>query len=417
VSLFKRGDVWWSYFYKDGVRHQFSTGTANKRQAETIEAKQKEEVNNQRFQIVETDRQMKFGELADRFATSGSVRKHHLYHLKFLRPCFSDIPVLRLTKSLAEEFRRARKNLNPAIKEATINRDLSVLRHILYWAVDEQLLVQNPLARMKMARERRTRRQVLSVAEEQMLLGRAKNHLHTMIIAAVDTGMRRGEITSQRWEDIDFSRKLVSVTRSKTPEGESREIPLTERLLKLLLENRKDSGLIVDYKGQPVRNIKRSWTTALKNAQVRHVRFHDLRHTFNTRLMEAGVLQEIRMTLMGHSAGSKVHATYTHIELPAKRKAIWKLEQWVQDQLQQPQENNDAITETERSESRHSAVSSNETGCPQTVEEEVARRGGPGASRQAESRDRRDGRGTQGKAKAASEIRRSKEDLRGDLAS
>ena len=90
MSLFKRGGVWWGYFYKDGIRHQFSTGTANRRQAETIEAKQKEEINNQRFQIVETDRQMRFGELADRFATSGSVRKHHLYHLKFLRPCFSE---------------------------------------------------------------------------------------------------------------------------------------------------------------------------------------------------------------------------------------------------------------------------------------------------------------------------------------
>jgi hypothetical protein len=267
---------------------------------------------------------------------------------------------------------------------------------------------------MKMARERRTRRQVLSVAEEQPLLGAAKGHLRTMIIAALDTGMRRGEITSQRWEDIDFSRQLVSVTRSKTPEGESREIPLTERLLKLLLENRKESGLIVDYKGQPVRIIKRSWATALRNAKLRHVRFHDLRHTFNTRLMEAGVLQEIRMALMGHSTGSKVHAIYTHIELPAKRTAIRKLEQWVQDQQQQPQEKNDGITETERSES---GLSGSQTGCPQTVEKEIARRGGPGAGRQAQSRDRRGGRRTEGKAKAASEIRRSQENLRGDLAS
>jgi integrase len=412
VSLFKRGDVWWGYFYKDGIRHQFSTGTANKRHAETIEAKQKEEINNQRFQIVETDRHMTFGELADRFVESGSVRKHHLFHLKFLRPCFSHIQVLRLTKSLAEEFRSARKALNPTIKEATINRDLSVLRHILYWAVDEQLLAHNPLARMKMARERRTRRQVLSIAEEQMLLAHARNHLRTMIIAALDTGMRRGEITSQRWEDIDFSRKLVSVTRSKTPEGESREIPLTERLYELLLENRKDRGLIVDYKGQPIRTVKRTWATALRNAKLRPVRFHDLRHTFNTRLMEAGVLQEIRMALMGHSAGSKVHAIYTHIELPAKRIAIRKLEQWVQDQQQQPEEKNDGITETERSES-----GSGQTECPQTVEKEVARRGGPGAGRQAESRDRRGGRRAEGQAKTASEIRRSKEDLRGDLAS
>ena len=199
-----------------------------------------------------------------------------------------------------------------------------MLRHILYWGVDEQLIATNPLARMKMARERRTRRQVLSVAEEQLLLPAAKGHLYAMIIAALDTGMRRGEITSQRWEDIDFTRKVLFVTRSKTPEGESREIPLTDRLLKYLLQHRQSKGLIVSYKDEPVRIVKRSWKTALKNAQIRHVRFHDLRHTFNTRLMEAGVLQEVRMALMGHSPGSKVHATYTHIELPVKREAIRK---------------------------------------------------------------------------------------------
>jgi integrase len=273
-----------------------------------------------------------------------------------------------------------------------------VLRHILYWAVDEQLIAQNPLARLKMARERRTRRQVLSVAEEQLLLAKAKGHLRTMVIAALDTGLRRGEITGQRWEDVDFSRKLLAVTRSKTPEGESREIPLTNRLFALLLENRKETGLVVDYKGQPVRIVKRSWATALKNAQLRHVRFHDLRHTFNTRLMEAGVLQEIRMALMGHSAGSKVHATYTHIELPAKREAIRKLEQWVQYQQQQPEEKKDAITEIERSEGGTSASSRCENGCPQALEEEVASGRGLGAGRKAESRDRRSGGGTEGEA-------------------
>ena len=96
MSLFKRGSVWWSYFYEDGIRHQSSTGTSNRRQAETIEAKLKEEVTNQRFQIVKADPAMTFGELAARFIASGSVRPHHLYHLKFLLPFFSETPVLRL---------------------------------------------------------------------------------------------------------------------------------------------------------------------------------------------------------------------------------------------------------------------------------------------------------------------------------
>jgi len=257
------------------------------------------------------------------------------------------------------------------------------------------------------------------VAEEQLLLGSAKDHLRVMVIAALDTGMRRGEITSQRWEDIDFSRKLLFVTRSKTPEGESREIPLTQRLFELLLENRQAEGIIIGYKGQPVRIVKRTWKTALKNAGLRHLRFHDLRHTFNTRLMEAGVMQEIRMAVMGHSTGSKVHSTYTHIELPNKREAIRKLELWVNQQPQQlkQEQENDASTETERTESSAdpSADNGGQTGT-QTVEEKVAHRSGPGAGRQAQGRNRRGGRGDQGKETSARKVRASQEALRGELA-
>ena len=377
MSLFKRGNVWWSYFFVDGVRHQQSTETANKKQAETIESKLKEEVTARRFGLVQADPRMKFGALAARFIASGIARKHHLYHLKFLLPFFAEVPVLRLTKPMTEEFRRKRKAepiIRP-IKDATVNRDLSVLRHILYWAVDEQLLEVNPLARLKMARERRTRRPVLSPAEEQLLLKAAPPHLYAMTMAALDTGMRRGEITNQLWEDIDFPRRVLFVTRSKTPEGESREIPLTTRLFRWLSENQHDQGTVFGYNGEQVQFVKRSWKTALKNAGIRHVRFHDLRHTFNTRLMEAGVLQEIRMALMGHSAGSKVHATYTHIELPAKREAIRKLEVWVNQQHQQPetQEKNDASTERERSQTDGSKSAPGSQAGAQGVEEEDAR--------------------------------------------
>lgn len=78
VSLLKRGNVWWAYFYVDGVRHQQSTGTSNRKRAQTIEAKLREEANNSRFQLVQADPNMTFGELAVRFVSSGSVRPHHL---------------------------------------------------------------------------------------------------------------------------------------------------------------------------------------------------------------------------------------------------------------------------------------------------------------------------------------------------
>ncbi len=338
MSLWKRGNVWWTYLYRDGVRHQYSTGTSNRRQAEQIEAKLRAELNRARFGVTEADPRMKFGELAARFLASGSTRPHHIYHLNFLLSYFSETLVTQITKPMAEEYRRERRLRIPnrPVKDATVNRDLSVLRHVLYWAVDSQLLEANPLARLKLVRERRTRRQVMGVDEEVLLLATAKPHLRAMIVAALDTGMRRGEITNQRWEDIDLSRKVLFVTRSKTPEGECREIPLTDRLYTLLMEARQKEGLVFQYQDKPLRIVKRTWKTALKSAGLRPIRFHDLRHTFNTRLMEAGVLQEVRMALMGHSTGSSVHATYTHIELPVKREAIRKLEAWKINQQVQP---------------------------------------------------------------------------------
>ena len=416
MSLFKRGNVWWSYVWLDGVRHQRSTGTSSRKRAEIVDTKHKEELNNQRMGIVETDPNMTFDELAARFMASGSVRPHHIYHLRFLLPYFGELSVLRITKPMTEEFRKARHAGN-TIKDATVNRDLSVLRHVLYWAVDERLIAANPLTRMRMARERRTRRQILSVAEERLLLVACGGHLRTMVTLALDTGMRRGEITSQLWEDIDFSQKVLYVTRSKTPEGESREIPLSARLLKLLSAHRQTGGLVIQFQGRPVKIVKTTWRTALKNAGIRHVRFHDLRHTFNTRLMEAGVLQEVRMALMGHSGGSRVHATYTHIELPVKREAIAKLEEWKihQQQFTESQkEEQDAITETERSEIGRSPSTGSQAGT-QGVEEEDARGGGPGTSRQAQGRDRRSGRRDQSQAQAAPEIRRGPKDLRREL--
>jgi integrase len=273
---------------------------------------------------------MTFGALAARFIATGGPRKHHLDRLRILLPYFSDVPITEITKAMATEFRMRRKT-DAAVSDATINRDLSVVKRLLYWAVDERLLNANPLTRMRMERERKTKRSVLGLDDEQLLLGAAPQHLRRLAIAALDTGMRRGELFHQRWEDLDFGRRVLFVTRSKTPEGEAREIPLTNRLFNLLWDSREDEGFVFTYQGLRLGTIKRTWKTTLRRSGIKPFRFHDLRHTFNTRLMEAGVVQDIRKALMGHSSGGSVNSIYTHVELPAKREAIAKLEQWVHD--------------------------------------------------------------------------------------
>jgi integrase len=270
-----------------------------------------------------------------RFMGEGEMKAHHGFQIKALLPFFGDIKVASLNRNVAVQYRLWRKQ-QKRVTDATVNRALSVIRRILYWAVDESLIPANPLARLPLVRERRLKRPVMSVAEEQRVLEALPDYLKAIIITALDTGMRRGEILKQRWEDIDLNRKLLLVTRSKTAEGEAREIPLTNRLLSLLGAQQKNDGIVFTRYNEPLSWIRKGWLGALKRAKLRHFRLHDLRHTFNTRLMEAGVIQDVRMSLMGHSGGSRVHGTYTHVELPVKRKAIKRLEEWREEQPNEP---------------------------------------------------------------------------------
>jgi len=341
LSLFKRGGVFWSYLLMDGVRYSQSTGTGNRRQAELIEGRFRQELNLKRHHVAEPSPKMTFGELAAKFLAQGDAKPWHTDRLKLLLPYWSEIPIGRIHKGLAADYRKNRhaarlKEKKKQITDTTINRDLEALRHILFWAADEGFLLGNPLARMKMVPERRKPRTVLAVADENKLLAAAAAHLRQIATAALDTGMRRGEILNQRWEHIDWDRNLLSVTRSKTAGGEGREIPLTERLHSMLLEMRQESGLVFTYDENPIRSIKTAWKATIRRAGIRYLRFHDLRHTFNTRLVEAGVQQEIRKALMGHSSGEEVNAIYTHVEFPAKRTAIRKLEAWVKQQQSEP---------------------------------------------------------------------------------
>jgi integrase len=332
MTLYKRGNIYWTYVWADGTRHAKSTQTGNRRLALRIDEQYKEELALARTFPNRLQPDLTFGGLAARFLGEAGPKPHHIDRLKILLPYFADIPIGQISRAVVRDYRKYRHDKNKSLSETTVNRDLEVLRHLLFWAVEEGYLAANSLSRMPMVRERRKPRAVMPLDEEARLLSQAAPHLLSLVIAALDTGMRRGELLSERWEHIDFSRRLLFVTHSKTAGGEAREIPLTTRLYELLSAVPQKEGLVFLFKGRPLHRIKTAWAAAIRRAGIRYYRFHDLRHTFNTRLMEAGVMQEVRKALMGHSSGEDVHSIYTHVELPTKREAIRKLEAWVEAQ-------------------------------------------------------------------------------------
>lgn len=323
MTLYKRGSVYWSYVWVDGVRHATSTKTGNRRLAEQIDQRHREELRLKE-QCPDLNPDMRFAALAARFLEEGSAKEWHRDRLKVLLPYFSDVSISRISKAAVRQYRAERHHVK-AITDTTVNRDIECLRHLLYWAVDEGLIAANPIARIRLERERRKKKPVLSMDEERLLLTAASPHLRNITIVALDTGMRRGEILHQRWDDVDFARHLLYVSHSKTPEGEAREIPLTSRVFQFFQENQKHDGLIFTFQGKSIGSLKTAWKAAIRRAGIRYIRFHYLRHTFNTRLLELGVVREVRMALLGHTFGD-THECYEHVELPLKREAIRKLE-------------------------------------------------------------------------------------------
>jgi integrase len=336
VSLWRRpSGIYESHIMLDGVRYRKSTGTANKRLAEKIDRKNEEDLLAQRFQVAEHEFRptMNFAELATRFTGSGAAKAWHLDRLKIILPYFDGMEIGHINKGVVQRY-RAHRHSQRKLTETTINRDLECLRRVLYWAVDEGFLPANPLSRLKLEKPRRKKRPVMSLAEEEKLLQASAPHLRKINIIALHTGMRKGEILAQEGKDIDLERRVIVVTHSKTAGGECREIPMTQRVFALFSDGPLPEGLVFTYKGKPIRRIKTAWKTAVRRAQIRPFRFKDLRATFNSRLIEAGVIKDVRKELMGHSRNEDTNDLYSHIELPLLRDAIARLEAWRNQQIQ-----------------------------------------------------------------------------------
>ncbi len=332
MALYKRGKTYWSAIWTDGVRQLHSLETTNRRRAETIEQKLRDETLARRFQLPNLKPDMPFAELWARFLAEGDVKPHHIERANHFLGFFAEMSIGQITKNDIVRYRKLRQEAarrkGKPLSETTINRDIEVVRHLLFWAADEGFIPANPLARVRMARERRGRRPVMTVADEAKLLAASADHLRPIVAAALDSGMRRGELLNQRWEDVDFDRRAISVTHSKTPEGEHRLIPMTNRVHETLSAMRKPAGIVFTFDGEPLRRIKTAWAGALRRSGIPRCRFHDLRHTFNSRLADLGIIADVRKELMGHSRGGDVNSIYTHIELPTLRKAIALLDAW-----------------------------------------------------------------------------------------
>ena len=192
---------------------------------------------------------------------------------------------------------------------ASVNRELSLLRQIFVFAESEDFISRNPFQRAKKIISTAAevcRDRVLSADEETLLLEACRNehrrHIRPLIITALDTAARRGELLKLQWKDIDLTSGIITIAATNAKTEKMRLIGMTARVKNELaklweISPKNKADLVFGIKS----NFKRSWTSLLKSVGITDLHFHDLRHTGITRMIRAGVPASEVMKVSGHS--------------------------------------------------------------------------------------------------------------------
>jgi integrase len=236
---------------------------------------------------------------------------------------------------------------------ATVNRELALLRRMLNVAIGKGWLTgNNPFKHegdkliTNAFEEKRER--IITQAEENALLAACnapkRGHLRAIIIAALDTGCRRGELLKLRWQDVDFETGLIQIIAFNSKTAKPRIVEMTARLRveleRLKAESRADDPKFRVFGG--LESVKKSFVGARRDAGLPDLRFHDLRHTAATRLVQHIPLPEVGR-ILGHQQPGTTYR-YVNANKDTARRAAAALDAFNSPVLP------DAIAETPASE-------------------------------------------------------------------
>lgn len=193
-------------------------------------------------------------------------------------------------------------------KIASVNRELELLRAMLNFAKAEGLLISSPFdhgGKLISTAAEVERDRVLPANEESRLLAACngrRRHLHSLIVVAVDTAMRRGELFKLRWADVNLPDREIVVKAANAKTERARTVGLTARAQRELYSLWNQSAMCENDLVFGITNtVKNAWKAACEEADIKDLRFHDLRHTATTRLIRAGVPATEVMKITGHT--------------------------------------------------------------------------------------------------------------------
>jgi integrase len=333
MSLYQRGKSWYYDFIYRGHRYTGCIGPVSRTIAKEIVAKKKAEAVEGRYELPSKKPSPMFERMAeDYFAYYRanrkplSVRRHDMAY-RALKSAFTGKRLADITPFLIERYKQKRKQAG--VSEVTINRELAFLKNLFSKSVEWGKASENPVKKVRLYREDNARTRFLTDEEEANLLTHCGPQLKPLVVTALHTGFRASELLSLMWQDIDFRRGVVTVQAGYAKNGEGRSVPLNDTLTMVLksakVPQAREERVFCNRNGLPYRSFRTAFERAVRQAGIADFTFHDLRHTFASRLVMAGVDLPTVKELMGHK-----HITmtlrYAHLSSDHKQAAVKKLD-------------------------------------------------------------------------------------------
>ncbi|GJM15983.1 MAG: integrase [Thermodesulfobacteriota bacterium] len=240
------------------------------------------------------------------------------YSLSTLLELYGNKKISEISPKDIDDFKEIRLR---KVKPATVNRELSTLRQIYNLAKRwNSFSGENPVSISGLLPEENLKERILTFIEEDKLLSISNKHLKPIIITALNTGMRKSEILSLKWSNVDLENGVITIDQTNTKNKKTRRIPINSNLKSLLLEQKlksiRSEYVFLSQTGKPYKfhdSIKNAFNGACRKAEIKGLRFHDLRHTAATRMIESGASIVAVSKILGHS-DLKMTMRYSHPE-------------------------------------------------------------------------------------------------------
>jgi len=335
----------WAYDFTRRGRRYRRGGFLTKAQAEAALARKKTRLMDEELGLVKPAAEdVTFADFADQFLTlyckpNKRSWQQDEFVLENLKAFFKGETLASIGPELVERYKAERKvelskNSGKTISPATTNRSIALLKTLFSKAVEWGRIETNPASRVKKLKEAPGRERILTKDEAGRLIAAASPDIQAVLIVALGTGMRRGEILALKWTDLDFVRGVITITSSKS--GKGRKVPMSGAVAEALgaVPRRGDYVFWNPETRTHVKDIKTGFRAACARAKedpdnekdpgITGVRFHDCRHTALTWMLQAGADIVTVSKIAGH-ASIVMTQRYCHASPESQRLAVERL--------------------------------------------------------------------------------------------